>query len=68
MKPNIINNDISRCNNHRCRLRMNCKRYLQLGIDFENYKDENYSFRTTPVSRFEANKSGKCDNYLETTK
>lgn len=30
---NLINNDTSRCNNHRCALRTGCARYMQLAID-----------------------------------
>lgn len=43
MKPNLIPNDYSRCNNHRCAKRMVCNRYLQLVIDKENNTGETVS-------------------------
>lgn len=29
----LISEDVVRCNNHRCMLRTNCKRYMQLAAD-----------------------------------
>lgn len=53
-------NDISRCNNHRCRLRNNCKRYLQIAYDF--HKDRNNKI---PVTRFSGTKQDEFESVIE---
>lgn len=59
MKP--LNQDVTRCNNHRCSLRTNCKRYLQLKLDFEE-KMQEYIL----VSRFGNKEETKsCEHYLK---
>lgn len=54
MINDLIHNDISRCNNHRCDKRANCKRYLQIEIDKSKK-------RTAWVTRYE---SENCKNQI----
>ncbi|HZW63609.1 MAG TPA: hypothetical protein VFF15_08215 [Flavobacteriaceae bacterium] len=65
---NLIPNDYSRCNNHQCQKRSNCKRYLQLGVDFKDANEHVGSvlaskkvFSTVPVTRFDEN---NCQNQI----
>jgi len=55
----LITNDTSRCNNHRCEKNLNCKRYVQLRIDFLQ-KGHKASDKHFAITRFE---SYACLNY-----
>jgi hypothetical protein len=58
---NLIKNDVSRCNNHQCKKRMRCSRYLQLKIDTEDLKKEIHplSFSVT------RNEDKNCTKFIE---
>lgn len=58
---NLIKNDVSRCNNHRCEKRNRCNLYLQLKIDTEDFKKENQS-KSISVTRYE---DKNCTNFNE---
>lgn len=58
---NLIKNDVSRCNNHRCEKRNRCNRYLQLKIDTEDFKKENV---TKSISVY-INDEKNCMKFLE---
>lgn len=75
MESNLIMNDVSRCDNHRCPIRVYCSRYRQIEIDFKNYKEANNItgsipiadkvFSTIPVSKFNGDKKdGLCDYFI----
>lgn len=51
----LINNDISRCSNSKCKVRMKCKRYIQL---LEDAKDRDGVYT---VAEFEAL---NCDKFI----
>ncbi len=65
---NLINNDVSRCNNHRCPKRNDCARYRQLELDFVAYRDNaklpqrtiiaSEVLSSVPVTRFDAENCG----------
>lgn len=55
----LINRDISRCNDDRCPINCFCERYLQMGIDYK--KGE----KLVPVTDFKGReKVGLCDYFL----
>jgi len=56
MNQKLIHKEETRCDNHRCKKRMKCCRYLQLEID---KKDTTAS---VSVSKFNQN---NCEKYLE---
>lgn len=70
----LILQDISRCNNHRCLKRVSCARYMQLEIDFKKYRTEKNLligspvaekvWATIPVSRFAEDKHGVCEFFI----
>ena len=56
---NLINNDISRCNDYACPTNAYCARFKQLHIDKEN------SNGIVSVTNFMGcEKKGLCDNFL----
>lgn len=69
MKENLITDDITRCDNHRCESRTHCARYMQVGIDFSNYREKhklsdktpiyNQVFKSIPFTRFP--EAEKCE-------
>jgi hypothetical protein len=56
---NLINNDISRCNDYKCPTRAYCARFRQLHIDI---KAGNTTFQVTDFQG--RRKNGLCDNFI----
>lgn len=59
MQENLIPNDVSRCSNHRCVKRANCKRYMQNQIDRQKQNEGILAIRS--ITRFYEH---NCRNYL----
>ena len=65
IKPDLINNDTGRCSTPLCEFKHNCRRHLQIAIDFSK---ERYITASTQVLGDHKNKEGyvvSCSNYLE---
>ena len=63
--PDLINNDTGRCSTQLCELKHNCRRHLQIAIDFTK---ERYISAATQVLGDEKNQAGyvvSCGNYIE---
>lgn len=65
MNRNLLD-DEARCNNHRCKLRNDCVRYLQLTVDFHAHGRKNSFW----ITRFPGKKQDEfgfvteCDNQI----
>lgn len=64
--PNYLLNDVSRCSNHRCLLRMNCQRYMQIGYDTINNVVAPVNHFTPKGEGYRASK-WNCEHQLKIT-
>lgn len=64
----MLLHDQSRCNNHRCKRRMSCRRYMQLAVDYAKHRlkyktgIDLLSSGTFTVTRFDEQ---ACQNFIE---